>query len=142
MKHRKRIIKLGRMSSHRKAMLQNMASSLLLYSKIHTTLPKAKAVVHLVDKLITWAKKGSLHYRRLAFSVLKNHLLVKKLFSEIAPSMANHSGGYTRIIKAGTRLGDGSPMAILELVGKENIEEKKETKKKAKVKKEKTKEEK
>lgn len=130
------------MSSHRKAMLSNMACSLLLYKKIYTTLPKAKAVISLVDRLITWAKKGSLHCRRLAISILRDPLLVKKLFSEIAPNLADHKGGYTRIIKAGTRPGDGAPMALLELVSKEIQEEKKETKKKEKVKKEKVKEQK
>lgn len=127
------------MSSHRKAMLSNMCGSFLLYKKIHTTLPKAKAVVPLLDKLITWAKSGSLHSRRLAFRVLKNRLLVKRLFAEIAPAMANRGGGYTRIIKTGTRPGDGAPMALLELVEEATVSEPKEKKAKGKKKKEKEK---
>lgn len=133
MRHRKKIVKLGRMSSHRKAMLANMAGSLLLHKKIHTTFSKAKAVVPLVDKLITWAKKGALHYRRLSFSILKNKQLVNKLFNEIAPAMAEHSGGYTRIIKAGQRHGDGSSMALIELVSKGIEEEKQEKGAKKKI---------
>lgn len=122
------------MSSHRKAMLCNMASSLLVHKRIHTTFPKAKAVVPLVDKLITWSKKGTIHARRLSFSILRNRLLVKKLFTEIAPTMTNRSGGYTRIIKAGVRAGDGAPMALIELTAEEAVEEK-EPKKKKKAKK-------
>lgn len=137
MRHRKKIVKLGRMSSHRKAMLSNMAASLLTHKKIHTTFSKAKAVVPLIDKLITWARKGSLHYRRLSFSVLRDSSLVNKLFDEIAPTMTDHNGGYTRIIKAGTRRGDGSLMALIELVSKAVEEEKREkgTKKEIKEKK-------
>lgn len=135
MRHRKKIIKLGRMSSHRKAMLSNMAGSLLLYKRIHTTFPKAKAVVPLVDRLITRAKEGSLHSRRIAFRILKDQSLVNRLFTEIGPAMANRSGGYTRIIKAGTRPGDGAPMALLELVEGVVTEEPKEKGKKKKEKK-------
>lgn len=116
-------------------MLSNMCGSLLLYKKIHTTFPKAKAVVPLVDKLITWAKSGSLHSRRFAFRILKDRLLVKRLFTEIAPTMANRSGGYTRIIRTGTRPGDGAPMALLELVEEEAVSEPKEKGKKRKEKK-------
>lgn len=123
MKHRKKIIKLGRMSSHRKALFSNMAGSIILHKKIYTTLPKAKAVEPLVDNLITWAKEGSIHSRRLAFRILKDRMLVKRLFSEIPQAILSRNGGYTRIIKAGYRIGDGAPMAILELVGQEAIEE-------------------
>lgn len=122
MKHRKKIVKLGRMSSHRKSMLSNMASSLILHKRIHTTVPKANAVVPLVDKLVTWAKKGSLKDRRLAYRVLKDRSLVGKLFTEIAPLMNSRNGGYTRVIKAGVRAGDSAPMAVLELVGLETKE--------------------
>jgi len=140
MKHRKKVLKLGRMSSHRFAMLYNMAGSLIVHKKIHTTVPKAKAVVPTVSKLITWAKEGTLHARRLAFSILKDKDIVKILFDEVAKTMANRPGGYTRIIKAGFRPGDGAPMAILELVGFENVvaeqpktkEEKKKIKEEAK----------
>lgn len=134
MRHRKKIVKLGRMSSHRKAMLSNMAASLILHKKIYTTLPKAKAVVPLVDRLITWAKAGSLHARRLAFGILRDRTLVKRLFTEIASSMVNHNGGYTRIIKAGNRPGDGAPMAFLELVEEVPQEQIKEKPKKVKKK--------
>lgn len=132
MRHRNKTIKLGRMSSHRKAMLNNMAASLIICKKIQTTEPKAQAVVPLIDKLITWAKRGSLHDRRLAFSVLKDRTLVGKLFSEVAPVMADRAGGYTRIYKTGFRPGDCAPMAIIELIGTEveAVAEKKPKKKK------------
>lgn len=110
------------MTSHRQSMLYNMAGSLILHKKIHTTLPKARAVVPVIDNLITWAKGGSVKGRRLAFGFLKDRTLVSKLFKEIAPVMSGRSGGYTRVLKAGIRRGDGAPMAILELVGTEAIE--------------------
>lgn len=134
MRHRKKIVKLGRMSSHRNAMLSNMAGSIINYKKIHTTLPKANAVAPLVEKLITLSKQDSLHARRLAFRVLKDKDLIKKLFGEIAPSLTAHKGGYTRIIRTGVRTGDGAPMAIIELVVQENKEEKQEKEKKGKEK--------
>lgn len=133
MRHRKKIVKLGRMTSHRKAMLCNMASSLLLHKRIYTTFPKAKAVVPLVHKLITSAKEGTIHARRFAFGILKDRSLVKKLFTEITPTMTNRSSGYTRITKAGSRPGDGAPMALLELISEGAVEEK-ERKKKGKKK--------
>lgn len=123
MKHKKKIVKLGRMTSHRKAMLNNMASSVVSYRKIHTTVQKAKAVTPLVHKLITWGKNGSLSSRRLAFRVLKDRSMVKKLFVEVAPLMNDYKGGYTRIIRTGVRHGDGASMAILELVGQSAIAE-------------------
>lgn len=135
MKHRKRIVKLGRMSSHRNAMFSNMAGSFFVHKKIHTTLPKARGVESLIERLITWGKEGTIHARRLAFSILKNRTLVKILFTEIAPKMANRRGGYTRILKAGVRAGDGAPMAILELVDHETVELKEEIKGKKKEKK-------
>lgn len=135
MKHRKKIVKLGRMSSHRNAMFSNMAGSFFTHKKIHTTLPKARGVESLIERLITWGKEGTIHARRLAFSILKSRTLVKILFTEIAPKMANRRGGYTRILKAGVRAGDGAPMAILELVGQEAVESKEETKGKKKEKK-------
>lgn len=132
MKHRKRIVKLGRMSSHRNAMFSNMAGSIIQYKKIHTTLPKANAISPFIEKLITWAKEGSIHSRRLALSILKDRSLVKTLFTEIAPIMKDRRGGYSRIIKAGVRTGDGAPMAIIELVGLEAVEKKEEKKEKKK----------
>lgn len=142
MKHRKKIVKLGRMSSHRNAMLSNMAGSIILYKKIQTTFQKAKAVKPLIEKLITWSKEGTLHARRIAFSILKDRTLVRQLFTEIAPVMANRSGGYTRIIRTGIRTGDGATMAILELVGHETIAVKEDKKDKKKEKKTEKKEEK
>lgn len=120
------------MSSHRKAMLNNMACSLLLHKKVYTTFPKAKAVVPVVDRLLTWAREGSIHSRRLSYRILKDRSLVKMLFTEIAQTLSGHNGGYTRIIRAGNRPGDGAPMALIELVGKEVTEEapKKEKRKK------------
>jgi large subunit ribosomal protein L17 len=137
-----KIVKLGRMSSHRKAMFSNMAASIIVHKKIHTTLPKAKAIEPVVARLITWAKEGTIHARRLAFRILKSRDLVKLLFTEIGPMMAGRKGGYTRILKAGTRAGDGAPMAILELVGQELVEPKEEKKDKKKEKKLEKKEEK
>lgn len=142
MRHRMKIVKLGRMSSHRKAMFSNMAASIIVHKKIHTTLPKAKAIEPVVARLITWAKEGTIHARRLAFRILKSRDLVKLLFTEIGPMMAGRKGGYTRILKAGTRAGDGAPMAILELVGQELVEPKEEKKDKKKEKKLEKKEEK
>lgn len=137
MRHRKKTVKLGRMSSHRKAMLNNMAASVINHKRIQTTLPKARAVVPLIDKLITWGKRGTLHDRRLAYTILKDRTLVGKLFTEVAPEMAERNGGYTRIAKAGMRAGDNAPLAILELMGVElaQAEEKKEKKKAKKEKK-------
>lgn len=124
MRHRKRVVKLGRMSSHRNAMFNNMAASMVVHKKIYTTLPKAKALIPVIDKLITWAKEGSLHSRRLAFRILKDRSLVKQLFGEVVSLAAGRSGGYTRIIKAGLRRGDGAQMAFIELIGQELLETK------------------
>lgn len=135
MRHKKRTVKLGRMSSHRKAMLSNMAASVVLHKKVQTTLPKARAVVPVVDKLIRWSKRGTLHDRRLAFSILKDRDLVGKLFTEIAPEMASRNGGYSRITKTGYRKGDNAPLAIVEIVGFEStIEVEPKSKKKKKEK--------
>lgn len=142
MRHRKKVIKLGRMSSHRNAMLSNMAGSIIVHKKIYTTLPKANAVAPLIDNLVTWAKEGSLHAHRLAFRILKDRNLVKTLFTEVAPALTGHTGGYTRVIRAGNRTGDGAPMAIIELVGHEPKEEKPEKGGKKKEKTEKAKKEK
>ena len=127
------------MTSHRKAMLNNMAGSVLQYKKIHTTSAKAKAVVPLIDRLIGWAKKDTIHYRRLAFSVLKDRSLVRKLFTEITPSLKSRNSGYTRIIRSGVRHGDGAALVLLQLVGQEDAaeESKEKTKQKKKQKKKK-----
>lgn len=108
--------KLNRTASHRKAMFRAMSCSLLEHEQIKTTLPKAKELRPIVEKLITMAKKGSLHARRLAVSRLQSNLVVKKLFEDIAPRFSARNGGYVRIMKAGFRYGDAAPMAIIELV--------------------------
>mgnify|MGYP000335898157 CR=1 FL=1 len=108
--------KLNRTSSHRKAMFANMAVSLLTHEQIKTTLPKAKDLRPYVEKLITLGKRGDLHARRQAISILRDDKIVAKLFGEIADRYKERSGGYTRVLKAGFRYGDAAPVAIIELV--------------------------
>ncbi len=115
--------RLNRSSSHRKAMLSNMATSLLKHEQIVTTLPKAKELRRVVDKMITLGKKGSLHNRRQAIAFLRDDKIVAKLFSELAPRYKERNGGYTRVLKAGFRQGDAAPMAVIELVDR-NVEAK------------------
>ena len=119
MRHRKAGRKLGRTSEHRKAMLRNMVTSLLEHERIVTTVPKAKEVRRVADKMITLAKRGDLHARRQAASYLQSRVVVAKLFDTIRAQYGERQGGYTRIIHTGTRLGDAAPMAILELVAYE-----------------------
>jgi large subunit ribosomal protein L17 len=116
MRHGKKINHLGRTNSHRKAMLANMATSLLTHKRITTTLAKAKALRTYVEPLITKSKTDSTHSRRTVFSYLKDKDAVTILFREISEKVANRPGGYTRIIKLANRLGDNSEMAIIELV--------------------------
>ncbi|PCI60850.1 MAG: 50S ribosomal protein L17 [Kordiimonadales bacterium] len=116
MRHRKAGRKLNRTSSHRKAMFQNMAQALLKHEQIVTTLPKAKDLAPIVEKLISLAKKGGLANHRLAVSRLQNETLVKKMFDELADRYKDRAGGYTRVLKAGYRFGDNAPMAVIELV--------------------------
>jgi len=116
MRHNRSINHLGRQSGHRKAMLANMASSLILHKQIETTLAKAKALRMYVEPLITKAKEDSTHSRRIVFSYLKQKEAVSELFRVIAPKIADRPGGYTRIIKNGFREGDAADMAIMELV--------------------------
>ena len=116
MRHGKKIIKLGRKSAHRKAMLANMAVSLFEHKRITTTSTKAKALKIFVEPLITKSKNDTLHNRRQCFSKLRNKLGVQILFDEISKRVANRPGGYTRIIKLGNRLGDNASMAMIELV--------------------------
>ena len=116
MRHGKKIIKLGRKSAHRKAMLANMAVSLLEHKRITTTSTKAKALKIFVEPLITKSKNDSAHNRRLCFSKLRNKIGVQILFDEISKKVADRPGGYVRIIKLGNRLGDNSSMAMIELV--------------------------
>ena len=116
MRHQKKGRKFGREADHRKAMLNNLTISLLTHGRIETTIAKAKEMRSLTERIITYAKRGTLHDKRLAFSVLHNHQLVKKVFDEIGPKYINRNGGYTRIIKTRFRRGDCAPMAIIELV--------------------------
>jgi len=116
MRHGKKIIKLGRKSAHRKAMLANMAVSLFEYKRITTTSTKAKALKIFVEPLITKSKNDTVHNRRQCFSKLRNKLGVQILFDEISKRVANRPGGYTRVIKLGNRLGDNASMAMIELV--------------------------
>ena len=116
MRHNKAINHLGRKSSHRKALMANMASSLILHKRIETTVAKAKALKQYVEPLITKSKEDTTHSRRTVFSYLKNKEAVKELFGVIAPKIADRPGGYTRVLHTGFRLGDGADMALIELV--------------------------
>ncbi|MEJ2048591.1 MAG: 50S ribosomal protein L17 [Calditrichota bacterium] len=134
MRHRNKTKKLGRTKSHRRATLGNMARSIIEHQQVKTTLAKAKAARSVIERLITFGKKDTVAARRQAFKLLQNHLLVKKLFDEVAPTFADRKGGYTRVIKLGQRRGDGAELAVLQLVGFEPmvIDETKTTGKKKK----------
>ncbi len=132
MRHRKTIKKLGRTATHRKATMANLSTALFERKHIRTTVAKAKAVRSYSEKLITLAKKETLHARRLALRKLGKKQVVKILFEEIAPNYIDRAGGYTRIIKLGQRMGDGAEMAIIELVGYEMASKKKKEKEKEK----------
>jgi large subunit ribosomal protein L17 len=119
MRHRKSGRKLGRTSSHRKAMFANMAASLIKHEQIQTTLPKAKDLRPIVEKLITLGKRGDLHARRQALSELNEKAAVDKLFSTLSERYADRDGGYTRVLKAGFRTGDAAPMGVVELVDRD-----------------------
>jgi len=119
MKHRIKGKKLNRTSSHRKALFKNMAQAIIKHEQIVTTLPKAKTMKPIVDKLITLGKKGSLHARRQAFSKLRDENIVTKLFGTLAPRYPDRNGGYTRVLKAGYRYGDAAAMAVIELVDRD-----------------------
>ena len=116
MRHGKKIAHLGRTASHRKAMMANMASSLIEHKRINTTVAKAKALKKFVEPLITKAKSDTTHNRRVVFSALRNKYAVGELFRDIAEKVADRPGGYTRIIRVGSRLGDNASMALIELV--------------------------
>jgi large subunit ribosomal protein L17 len=133
MRHGKKINHLGRTSAHRKAMLANMASSLIMHKKINTTLAKAKALRVYVEPLITKSKEDSTNSRRVVFSYLQDKVAVTELFREIASKIAQRPGGYTRILKTGNRLGDNAEMCLIELVDyNENLLGTKQDKKAAK----------
>ena len=116
MRHNKNFNHLGRQAGHRKAMLSNMASSLILHKRIETTVAKAKAVQKFVEPLVTKSKEDTTHSRRVVFSCLKQKEAVTELFRAIAPKIAERPGGYTRILKTGFRLGDAADMCIIEFV--------------------------
>ena len=116
--------KFGRNADHRKAMLRNLATSVILYGRVETTEAKAKDMRSVVDELITLGKRGDLHARRQVAAYIRNvvadeaksQTVLQKLFDEVAPKYANRNGGYTRVVKTGTRKGDAAPMAYIELV--------------------------
>ncbi len=116
MRHLKKGRKLGTDASHRKAMLRSLATAVFTNERIKTTEAKAKEVRPLVEKIITWGKRGDVHSRRLALAELSDRELVHKVFDDIAPRYESREGGYTRILKLGPRKGDAAPMVILELV--------------------------
>jgi large subunit ribosomal protein L17 len=143
MRHGRKIKKLGRTKSHRKAMLANMAASLLMHHVIKTTEAKAKEVRKLAEKLITLGKRGDLHAHRQVYDVIRDRKLVKKVFDEIAPKFADRQGGYTRVVKLGIRKGDGAALSVVELLLEKPPKEDKKGKKEKpgkKAKAEKTKE--
>ena len=116
MRHAKKGRKLGTDASHTRAMLRSLAAAILINERIKTTEARAKEVRTLVDRIITWGKRGDVHARRLALAELGDQALVKKVFDDIAPRCVDRQGGYTRILKLGPRKGDAAPMVIIELV--------------------------
>ncbi|MBS7321143.1 MAG: 50S ribosomal protein L17 [Myroides sp.] len=116
MRHGKKVNHLGRQAGHRKAMLANMACSLIEHKRINTTVAKAKALKQFVEPLVTKSKTDDTHNRRIVFTYLRNKYAVTELFREVAPKVGDRPGGYTRIIKLGNRLGDNAEMAMIELV--------------------------
>jgi len=119
MRHGKVHRKLGRTAEHRKAMFANMCAALIKHEQITTTLPKAKELRPVVEKLITLGKRGDLHARRQAISQMRDVDMVKKLFDVIGPRYKDRNGGYTRILKAGFRYGDNAPVGVIELVDRD-----------------------
>ena len=119
MRHRMAGRKLNRTSQHRQMLFRNMAQALVKHEQIVTTLPKAKELRGIVDKLITLAKRGDLHARRQAHSRLRDDAMVTKLFEVLGPRYQERNGGYTRVLKAGFRYGDAAPMAVIELVDRD-----------------------
>jgi len=119
MRHARSGRKLNRTASHRKAMFANMAVALIKHEQIKTTLPKAKDLRRVVDRLITLGKRGDLHARRQALSTLRDTTIAAKLFDDLGPRYKQRQGGYTRVIKAGFRYGDMAPMALIELVDRD-----------------------
>lgn len=116
MRHRKGISKLNRTGTHRRAMLRNMATALFQHERIETTAAKAKALRPYAERLITLGKRGDLHSRRLAARHIQDRDVLKKLFDDLAGRFSERNGGYTRVLKTGTRRGDNAPTALIELV--------------------------
>jgi large subunit ribosomal protein L17 len=119
MRHRRSGRKLNRTAEHRKALFANMAAALVKHEQIVTTLPKAKDLRGVVERLITLAKRGDLHARRLAIARLRDEAMVSKLFDTLGPRYKDRNGGYTRVLKAGFRYGDSAPVAVIELVDRD-----------------------
>ena len=128
MRHRKAGIKLNRTSSHRNAMFRNMVTSLFKHDRIRTTDVKAKELRRWADNLITLAKRGDLHARRQALSIVREKSVVHKLFAEAEKKYGEVNGGYTRIVKLGRRAGDAAPISMIELITQEKTQPKKKTK--------------
>jgi len=121
MRHRNAGFKLGRNTSHRRALLRNLTTSVILEDRVETTVTKAKAVRPHVEKMITLGKKGDLHSRRQALSFLQTDLAVKRLFDTVAPRYGDRQGGYLRIVRTGFQVGDGAEKAFIELLGSEQV---------------------
>lgn len=119
MRHRKAGRKLNRTASHRRALFANMAAALIKHEQVVTTLPKAKELRRVADRLVTLAKRGNLHSRRLAVARIRDEAMVKKLFDILGPRYKERSGGYTRVVRAGYRYGDSAPMAVIEFVDRD-----------------------
>ena len=119
MRHRNSGRKLNRTSQHRQMLFRNMAQALIKHEQIVTTLPKAKELRPVVERLITLGKRGDLHARRMAFARLRDDAMTKKLFEVLGPRYQERQGGYTRVLKAGFRYGDAAPMAVIELVDRD-----------------------
>lgn len=128
MRHQSAGRKLGRKSAHRQAMLRNMVASLIEHGKIKTTLPKAKELRSVAERMVTLGKKNSLHARRQAFDFMRNKDAVKKLFDQIAPAFEKRAGGYTRIFQLGSRAGDAAKMALIEFLSEDLLSAKVEGK--------------
>ncbi|MEN2985713.1 MAG: 50S ribosomal protein L17 [Thermodesulfovibrionaceae bacterium] len=127
MRHRVAGRHFGRTTNQRKALLRGIVASLIKYERIETTVAKAKAARQIIERLVSFGKRGDLHSRRLALSYLPDKQLIRKLFSEIAPRFADRNGGYVRVVKTGFRIKDSAPMAILEFVDYKKPEKEEKT---------------
>lgn len=132
MRHRRGGSKLGKQPTHRRAVLRNLVTNVIISERVNTTIARAKAVRPLVEKMITLGKRDTLHARRQAAAFLMTDEATRKLFRDVAPRFAERPGGYTRIVRTGFRLGDGANLAVIELLGSEmKVKEKKDRKKEA-----------